>query len=100
MARPEDDDPVALILRGTIESLQPAGGAARRQRWQVTLRIEEVVAGRFDGDTLTFAVHSPVKSGLAVGQHRTVRARRSADGYIVDELQWLLSASKAGGGPK
>lgn len=83
------NDSVALILRGTIESIQPASGASRRQRWQVTLRIEEVVKGRFDGATFTFAVHSPVKSGLAVGQHRTVRAQRSADGYIVDELQWL-----------
>lgn len=89
MERSEDDDPAALILRGTIESIQPASGASRRQRWQVTLRIEEVVEGRFEGATLTFAVHSPVKSGLAVGQHRTVRAQRSADGYVVDELQWL-----------
>jgi len=77
-----------LVLEGTIESVTP-GGADRRRRWQVTLRVERVLAGDFDAERFAFVVHSPAKSGLAVGQRRIVRASRVADGYAVDELQWL-----------
>lgn len=77
-----------LVLEGTIESVTP-GGTDRRRRWQVTLRVERVLAGDFGAERFAFVVHSPAKSGLAVGQHRIVRASRAGEGYTVDELQWL-----------
>ena len=89
MTRPGDNDAAALVLRGTIASIEPLGGTRSHSRWQVTLLVEEVLAGEFHGSAFTFPIHSPVKSGLATGQHRTVRASRSNSGYVVDELQWL-----------
>jgi hypothetical protein len=71
-----------------IESIAPTG-SGRSRLWQVTLRVERVLAGRFEGEVFSFAVHSPAKSGLAVGQRRIVRATPVEGGYAVDALQWL-----------
>lgn len=77
-----------LVLEGTIEAVAPAG-SGRSRLWQVTLRVERVLAGRFEGERFAFAVHSPARAGLSVGQRRTVHATPVEGGYAVDELQWL-----------
>jgi len=77
------------MVQGTIESIEPLPQARGRFRWAVTLRVEEVLAGEFSGRTFAFPIHSPTKSGLAVGQQRILRAVQSGDGYVVDEWQWM-----------
>ncbi len=76
-----------LILHGTIETIAPSSNGHRR--WIVTLRVDAVVEGVFAGDTFSFSIHSPARSGLATGQSRLVRALPVSGGYTVDEFQWL-----------
>lgn len=79
----------ALILKGKVIAIEPYHDPARRKRWLVTLHVEKVIAGKYTGDTFAFPIHSPTKSGLTDGGHYTVRIEPAADGYRVDELQWL-----------
>jgi len=82
-----------LIFRGTVTTLQPAPEAGSNASWIVTLRVQQVRAGKFSGEEFSFRVHSPAQSGLRPGEIYTVRASATRDGsYRVDPRQWLDQA--------
>lgn len=81
-----------LRFRGTVTSIEAhqEGDEPSRNPWVVTMKVDEVLAGAFAGKTFGFRVHSPSRSGLAVGGTYTVEARWNGSGYVVDPLQWRL----------
>jgi hypothetical protein len=80
-----------LRLGGLIVAIEASPLPASTKNWVVTLEVEEVRQGRFDGGSFAFRVHSPTKSRLTVGRHIEVVAQPTPDGYEVDDLQWLRS---------
>jgi hypothetical protein len=80
-----------LRLAGSVSAIEPSSLPHSTKNWAVTLKVDEVLAGTFAGDTFTFRVHSPAKSRLAVGQHIELVAQATESGYVVDDLQWLTS---------
>lgn len=83
--------PSDLVFRAVVESIEcaPIGMAGRFLDWIVKTRIEKMIEGdltklkRFE-----FRIHSPARSGLAVGTECTIRATWTGSGYVVDENQW------------
>ena len=64
-----------VVLEGTVSSLENRPRANPPNDWIVTLKIDRVAKGRFDGATFRFHVDSPEQSGLSVGGKYTVEAR-------------------------
>jgi Ca-activated chloride channel family protein len=89
-----------LVFEGTVSSLEnrPTANSADATHstndWIVTVRIDHLVKGQFDGSTFRFRVHSPEQSGLSVGGKYTVEAQHARDGYTVDQDQWKRPADK------
>jgi len=78
-----------LVFEGTVTSITMINHELTP--WLVTLSVEKVLSEEFAGPTFSFAVHSPAKSGLAMGRSYTVRAEWKDGGYVVDPLQWRRS---------
>jgi hypothetical protein len=78
-----------LILRGRVTEIVRIPNSHRTAGWRVKVAVEQVLSGDFSEEFFSFAIHSPVKSGLAVGGVYTIRATRVADGYTVNATQWL-----------
>ena len=89
-AAPSQDQGADLVFVGKLTELTPVSMPGTRIRWTVKMAVKKVVSGRFSGDTFSFGVHSPTKSGLVVGGAYEVRATETPEGYVVDELQWGL----------
>ncbi len=77
-----------LVLLGTVTDLEPAPLSNSPKNWVVTVSVEEVLSGQFDGSTFAFRVHSPSRAGLEVGSQYRILAKRIDQGYLVDEHQW------------
>ena len=77
-----------LVFIGTVTEIYPVSAARSLRNWAVVALIDKVVSGEFSGTTFTFAIHSPARAGLRVGQTYTIKATWTAAGYIVDEAQW------------
>jgi hypothetical protein len=77
-----------LVFEGTVASIEISPLPQSRQNFIVTMRVDRVVRGQFGGKTFQFRVHSPSLSGLEVGKKYTVEAKRTKDGYAVDQHQW------------
>ncbi|MCE5269063.1 MAG: WG repeat-containing protein [Planctomycetaceae bacterium] len=77
-----------LAFEGTVISLEASPIQYSMKNYLVTMRVDRVVKGKFDGKTFQFRVHSPASSGLEVGKRCTVEAKRTPDGYVVEEHQW------------
>jgi hypothetical protein len=77
-----------LVFIGTVTEIRPASAARSLRNWAVVAHVDKLVAGEFSGTTFTFAIHSPARAGLRVGQAYTIKARWTAEGYVVDESQW------------
>jgi hypothetical protein len=50
----------------------------RRFNWVVTTRVEQVLAGAYDGDTFAFVVHSPHQERLREGLRCVIDANRTS----------------------
>jgi hypothetical protein len=77
-----------LVFIGTVTEIYPVSAARSSRNWAVVAHIDKVVSGEFSGTTFTFAIHSPARAGLRVGQTYTIKATWTAAGYIVNEAQW------------
>ena len=90
-----DNSPVAagesvLIFEGTVASAEPSPtDQMSTQNYVITVRVDRVVKGRFEGKTFQFRIHSPAMSGLEVGGKCTVERGAAKDGYTVDQNQWM-----------
>lgn len=78
-----------LVLRGRVESIEISPLPNSPNNFVVTTRVLEVVEGSFAGSHFAFRIHSPSKSGIAVGQQLEVRAERAPEGYRVDPKQFF-----------
>jgi hypothetical protein len=79
-----------LVFRAVVEAIEcaPLGVCGGFLDWVVRVRVEEVIAGTFDGQHFSFRVHSPSRAGLREGTRCTFTARWTGNGYVVDENQW------------
>ncbi len=92
---PSAESAGTLLFRGTVLALDPTPENRALERWVVTMSVDEVTEGAFTGKTLSFMVHSPVKSGLKLGASYTVRAERTSAGFTVDAYQWTRPVERA-----
>lgn len=78
----DGDSPTVHDLRfvGTVTAIglrrPPDPSTGHRRNWVVTARVEQVLAGTFDGDTFSFVVHSPHLEGLREGGRYVIYADR------------------------
>ena len=79
-----------LTFRAIVEEIEsaPIGMAGGFLDWVVRTRVLQVIAGDFTHDQFAFRIHSPARSGLAVGVTCTIHAEWTGAGYRVDEDQW------------
>jgi hypothetical protein len=77
-----------LVFLGTVEKVEVSSLPRSEQNWIVHCRVNQVLSGNYLGKTFSFRVHSPVKSGLKVGRQYKIVAKRTVDGYTVDQFQW------------
>jgi predicted secreted protein len=89
-----------LVFEGVVASIEASPLPQSTQNFVVTMQVDRVVKGEFKGKTFQFRIHSPALSGLEVGQKRTVEAKRTADGYTVDQNQWIAGRTPPPQTPK
>ena len=92
-----EDKQEDLVFQGTVTSIKPSPIPYSLDNWIITMRVDRILKGRFDGKKFQFRIHSPAKSGLKVRAKRTVVAKRTADGYTVDQYQWMTPPVVPGG---
>jgi inhibitor of cysteine peptidase len=88
-----------LTFEGTVASIEASPIPQSEQNFVVTMQVDRVVKGEFKGKTFQFRIHSPALSGLKAGQKCVVEAKRTADGYTVDQNQWLGNPTKPKNSP-
>lgn len=67
-----------LRLVGTVTAIGFRRPPDPVHRWVVTVRVERVLAGSFDGDTFSFVVHSPSQERLREGGRYVIEADRTS----------------------
>jgi hypothetical protein len=77
-----------LIFLGTIEKMEASPLTHSTENWIVHCRVDQVLSGDFPGKTFSFRVHSPAKSGIEVGKQYKIEAKRTTEGYTIDQYQW------------
>ena len=82
-----------LVFEGTVVSIETAPLSNSPQNYLVTVQVDRVVRGQFQGKTFQFRVHSPEESGLKLNGKYTVEANRSDGKYTVDQFQWTRPAA-------
>src|SRR5262245_33360251 len=84
-----------LVFIGKVTSIEARHSGNDRRPWVVSTNVEKVLSGDFSGPTFAFAIHSPARAGLKVGESYTIPARWTGDGYLVDELElWKRNHSR------
>ena len=81
-----------LVFVGTVESIEASPLPRSLANWIVTFRVDRIEAGDFSGETFSFRIHSPSRSGLESGKQYVVEANRTDTGYKVDQCQWMERA--------
>ena len=84
-----------LVLLGTVTSIfQIDAPPTSLRNWAVTMRVEKVKRGKYAESEFTFAIHSPARSGLQVGDRYTVEANWDGHEYRVDETVYMKEEPK------
>jgi hypothetical protein len=78
-----------LVFLGTVEKLDTSPLPQSTLNWVVQCRVDKIVTGQFSGKTFSFRIHSPARSGLEVGKQYKIVAKRTAEGFAVDQYQWM-----------
>ena len=76
-------------LWGTVEELYSSPLAQSRFNYVVQCRVDKILSGDFSGKTFSFRIHSPSQSGLEVGKQYKIEAKRTPEGFAVDQYQWM-----------
>ncbi|ASC69421.1 hypothetical protein XM38_003480 [Halomicronema hongdechloris C2206] len=77
-----------VVLRGVITALRPQRGPHPHLKWVAVLDVDAVMAGQFSGQTFAFHIHSPTKSGIAVGGQYVIRMTRTPAGeYLLRAIE-------------
>lgn len=80
------NSPDDLSLTGLVLNIEnnPIDDS-RDKPWVVRMRVEEIRRGALTGGAFSFRIHSPARSGVAVGSRCVIQATREGSGYIVRE---------------
>ena len=78
-----------LVFIGTVERLETSPLPRSTLNWVVRCQVDEIELGDFSGETFSFRIHSPVRSGLEIGKQYKIVARRTPEGFAVDQYQWM-----------
>ena len=73
-----------LTFLGTVTKIEAADTCDPLKEWVVTTRVDKVLSGDFSGSQFSFAIHSPVQSGIEVGKQYQIRATATPEGYLVE----------------
>jgi hypothetical protein len=83
-----------LVLTGTVTSIfQIEDQVPLVLHWCVTIRVEKVKVGKYEKPGFTFAIHSPARAGLQVGNRYTIEATWDGHEYIVKETALMKEES-------
>ena len=78
-----------LVFLGTVQKIEISPLENILDNHIVICRVDKVLSGDFSGEVFSFRVHSPSQSGLEVGKQYTIVATRTAEGFDVDQFQWM-----------
>jgi hypothetical protein len=84
-----------LVFKGTVSSIDISTLPMSMANYVVTMQVNCIVKGEFKGKTFQFRIQSPSMSGLIVGKQYLVEAKRSKNGYTVDQYQWIVKQKKS-----
>lgn len=85
-----------IVLVGTVTELIPARGLHPHHKWLVSLQIDAVITGDIEEKTFSFAIHSPIKSGVEKGGQYVIDAARiQADKYVVKGIKPYIGSLDA-----
>jgi len=83
-----------LVFLGTVQEIRQSGMPRTAMlEWIIHTRVDKVVSGRFSGETFSFLVHSPSRSGLEKGKQYKIKAKWTGEGYRVNQNQWMQPAN-------
>jgi len=72
-----------------VLSVEPSPLDKSNLNWIVHCRVDQILSGDFSEKTLFFRVHSPAKSGIEIGEQYKIKAKRTSNGYTVDQYQFM-----------
>lgn len=84
----DTDQSDLLVFRGTVTAIVNSPIQRSNHNWMITMRVDQIDRGQFNGPTFNFRVHSPSQSGLISNGTYRVETKLTQDGYTVDEFQW------------
>jgi len=77
-----------LVLVGTVASIYQLAEPRFMKCWGIDVHVVKVLSGVYREPTITFAIHSPARAGVELGESYTVEATWTDDGYAVKEGLW------------
>ena len=78
-----------LHFVGIVTGIAASPIAGSNNNWVVLTTVEKIESGSFPSKTFSFRVHSPARSGLAVGRRYHFHALRTDHGYAVKEFEMV-----------
>jgi hypothetical protein len=55
-----------IIVKGEVLDISPVQTKHPHLKWQISLKINEVISGNFDSPEFLFNIHSPTKSNIVI----------------------------------
>jgi hypothetical protein len=86
----DDEAEKEIAFHGTVIEIGPTRRGHPHLKWLVTLHVDSVVRGRLEAETFSINIHSPIKSGIAVGGRYLIQATRiNTDEYLIKGIKPL-----------
>ncbi|TFH47376.1 MAG: hypothetical protein E4G94_00220 [ANME-2 cluster archaeon] len=84
----DKNDSEKIVLQGTVTEIRPMQGSHPHLKWLVSLQVNSVIVGDFVGQTFSFNIHSPIKSGIVNGGQYVIQIERIQTGeYMLKDLE-------------
>ena len=77
-----------LVIVGTIGSIYQLEEPCLLKCWGVYVQVVKVLVGKYKESTITFAIHSPGRMGLQLGETYKIEATWKDGQYVVAEGLW------------
>jgi hypothetical protein len=87
-ARPNSATPTKLVIVGTVGSIYQLDEPRLLRCWGVDVKVVKVLSGKYAEPTITFAVHSPAKSGVELGETYKIEAEWKDGEWLVPPMWW------------
>jgi len=83
-----EEDSLVIFL-GTVQNIVISPLEKCLDNYVVQCRVDKILSGDIACKTFSFRIHSPTQSGLEIGKQYTIVATRTAEGFVVDQYQWI-----------